>query len=742
MDIDFHYHATYVAARFAGFSASEAETIGSAAQMIDENSNHVLIKEKKDRSDWTGAGSTTADEFHIRDAADGPTLHKYRVQMTFTAVMDTGTSSDEYVSRLWSVFHFLPGNYEVPHSLHASEDDPSGAPLRIEKFSDAGERPHVSSRWIKRTFSGAGADDDTPDKFRRICRPHSPTAIGIARNAASFFCDPNSAASLGGFGLHLLGVTMHVFADTWAHQDFMGPASKAINGIGERVRTGFFPSATTNEWPSLIGQEDPSKYAKIVKFTDSDWRGTAHVRVPAFLQLGENKAAFRGHGQVGHWPDHSALVWDYAPKWSSTSYIRVNPVVFLDAFVHMTWALYCAKNGLRYYPFDLTAANIARFCGQLGISEAQLRAVYVLLAKARDQWTAGDATDFPEDVTDDFDRQIFIHGHDWRNAMIKEIGLDYAPPVWIPGRPQWLLDAHAAYKTAEGESDKKQWLRSSDFMRLDFFKFNVATKLHFAFVHQFLTLFDVAFISATDVGSHYADDFGLVRLGSNEKPIVEAVQDIARMQRHTKNINLAIGLKVLLDEISTGLDTRKTRAGRLAMALDKLRNASDAVETRSGWSYGMLGTYDPSVPSGFEGKDSEATYKLICEHVAKLETLGEARWGDGEESTYVEVQLMGREDARLPTVDTWKSNTRPFLSMRSSDAKLIMIDNAYRWLLSQVGGLRTFDRKNAEVQRAGELFVDCCDDWLAANKSSSGRREYIEKMRGVVAIQAPSSSDD
>ena len=43
MDIDFHYHATYVAARFAGFSASEAETIGSAAQMIDENSNHVLI---------------------------------------------------------------------------------------------------------------------------------------------------------------------------------------------------------------------------------------------------------------------------------------------------------------------------------------------------------------------------------------------------------------------------------------------------------------------------------------------------------------------------------------------------------------------------------------------------------------------------------------------------------------------------------------------------------------------------
>ncbi|MDH5572323.1 MAG: hypothetical protein OEY89_11190 [Gammaproteobacteria bacterium] len=76
--------------------------------------------------------------------------------------------------QVWLPFHFLPGN----GNKKAGEDPDGGF---IEKI---------------------------------VCTPDSPVAQDMVRN-----CIEQKHRA---YGLHLLGVTMHVYADTWAHQNFAG----------------------------------------------------------------------------------------------------------------------------------------------------------------------------------------------------------------------------------------------------------------------------------------------------------------------------------------------------------------------------------------------------------------------------------------------------------------------------------------------------------------------------------------
>jgi len=110
MDIDFHYYATYVAARFAGYPAQDALTMAISAQMIDENARHVV----KQDVDWFTYGiKGVPDDFELRHQANGPAVHTYRVQQTFQGLSDIGTSSRDTLSSIWTVYHFLPGNFSV-----------------------------------------------------------------------------------------------------------------------------------------------------------------------------------------------------------------------------------------------------------------------------------------------------------------------------------------------------------------------------------------------------------------------------------------------------------------------------------------------------------------------------------------------------------------------------------------------------------------------------------------------------
>ena len=158
--------------------------------------------------------------------------------------------------RVWIPFHFLPGNGGKP-----AGEDPDG------------------------TFI---------DKLR--CVPDSPVARDMVR--ASF------AARRAPWALHRLGVTMHVYADTWAHQGFAG--------VNHEVNAAFHLRGPD-------GNPDEGTMSRLVGFF-----------------LGE--ALPLGHGAVLSNPDKPYLVWSYTNGRDEVIH-RDNPTDFVAAAEAMCVAM-------------------------------------------------------------------------------------------------------------------------------------------------------------------------------------------------------------------------------------------------------------------------------------------------------------------------------------------------------------------------------------------------------------------
>ena len=71
--------------------------------------------------------------------------------------------------------------------------------------------------WLPFHFLPGNAGQEATDKL--VCKPDSPVAREMLRLAMQ---DQHSA-----WALHRLGITMHVYADTFAHQGFVGALSEA-----------------------------------------------------------------------------------------------------------------------------------------------------------------------------------------------------------------------------------------------------------------------------------------------------------------------------------------------------------------------------------------------------------------------------------------------------------------------------------------------------------------------------------
>ncbi|MFA7240612.1 MAG: DUF6765 family protein [Sulfuricellaceae bacterium] len=166
---------------------------------------------------------------------------------------------------VWMPFHFLPGN---------------GGKV-------AGENP--GDRFI--------------DKI--VCTPNSPIAQEMVRDA---ILEQNRA-----YGLHRLGVTMHVYADTWAHQGFAGVLHE-INEVKNAKETG-----NSGVFDGVL--------ADILRDVLDD-------AIPPL-----------GHGRAQTFPDMPFLKWQY--KNGRGEIIKHdNTADFLDAADHMCIAMkrYIAKD--------------------------------------------------------------------------------------------------------------------------------------------------------------------------------------------------------------------------------------------------------------------------------------------------------------------------------------------------------------------------------------------------------------
>lgn len=163
MQIDFHHAVTYVIARLAGFNHSKASKVAYCSQYVDDATNSGVI-----RFNYPGSKKDThrvGPMFQRTSSA-----HKH---------LDYRNNKALANHKVWVPFHFLPGN-----GGKAQGQDPKG------------------------TFVN-----------KLICLPGSPVAEDMVAEAIIARDKP--------YGLHRLGIAMHVYADTWAHQGFAGVIHKA-----------------------------------------------------------------------------------------------------------------------------------------------------------------------------------------------------------------------------------------------------------------------------------------------------------------------------------------------------------------------------------------------------------------------------------------------------------------------------------------------------------------------------------
>lgn len=159
---------------------------------------------------------------------------------------------------VWLPFHFLPGNGGL-----AADQNPQGSFI---------------------------------DKI--VCTPDSPVAQEMVRDA---ILEKDRA-----YGLHRLGVTMHVYADTWAHQGFAG-VKHPVNEVEHAVETdqcGVFDNPLAVVLSNLLDDTIPPL----------------------------------GHGRAQIFPDMPFLQWQYR-NGRGKLISRNNPADFLAAAERMCIAM-------------------------------------------------------------------------------------------------------------------------------------------------------------------------------------------------------------------------------------------------------------------------------------------------------------------------------------------------------------------------------------------------------------------
>ncbi|PZD73484.1 hypothetical protein C1752_02000 [Acaryochloris thomasi RCC1774] len=170
--------------------------------------------------------------------------------------------------QVWMPFHFLPGNGGLP-----ADQSPIGS------FID-----------------------------KLICRPNSYIAQDMVAACISnslFSTHPTHPQS---HSLHRLGITMHVYADTWAHQGFAGI------------------SHPVNEAKILVdaqGKIDQKSTERVKRYFNKNFVNRfAHFFISEVFPL--------GHGAVLSNPDRPYLKWGYT-NGLNQRIMRDNPTDFLEA---------------------------------------------------------------------------------------------------------------------------------------------------------------------------------------------------------------------------------------------------------------------------------------------------------------------------------------------------------------------------------------------------------------------------
>lgn len=271
MQTDFHYYATYCAAYLAGYTPEESRTICHCAQLPDWCTRTFLSKLGAPLS-----AATTQLKFELANAP-------------------TDVIGMQNITRIWSSFHFLPGDL----------------------YADV-------KKGTKRY----------KEKYRLICNTNGALLVDTVNLAK-------------GNGLEAAGLAMHILADTWAHRYFAGTPSLVINNVSRHIRE-LVPNPNPTASDPYIKRR--ISFAHNAPSSDDPETGSY---ITSLYQFDENSIMNLGHGRAGHLPDYSFARYTYLPAWAD--YARVtkdNPSEYYHAFCQMVYALRYLRGDIPEFQTD------------------------------------------------------------------------------------------------------------------------------------------------------------------------------------------------------------------------------------------------------------------------------------------------------------------------------------------------------------------------------------------------------
>lgn len=295
MNQDFHYNATYFAAALAGYKAEEALTIASAAQFVDD-----CIAEVMPSNSFVNQVPTCEDASKLFDHFVGPAPYKIHDIMARR--------------RVWSYFHFLPGNFD-------------------NRVKYEGMQTKTAASGEKWSFEYAGAE-----AFKLMSLPRSEMVKKMIEDLLVKVPKVSNP-------LELIGLRMHVLADTWAHSYFSGSPDQCVNDVlhGESLYEYVDGSKNKISYVETMGDkfadDNPSKH----------FYGAVLIDSPRFVS-----PVYVGHGRAGHLPDYAYCEYSYIPAWKDSLqgdlryHTKKNQEIFLNAFKQLVAVMKAIRTSTPY----------------------------------------------------------------------------------------------------------------------------------------------------------------------------------------------------------------------------------------------------------------------------------------------------------------------------------------------------------------------------------------------------------
>ena len=309
MDSDFHYYGTGTAALEAGYSQTDATLIANVAQYVDWFDSdywsnwHIVNSKGQPVNDQTGK------------------QYKYAYPQLSVQKIDFKMAVD-YDANIWNPFHFPPGN--LPYTNNGTGW--AKAFNQNHAVRKTNLKPADANK-LCRPFSKFALDMivDTIGKYQELSTANSAKLASLIKDwvAPRSRCPATDGRKLA---LYLLGLRIHVLSDTWAHQDFTGEPNVKINGAG--MLNNVFAKDAEGNWQKST-------------WTGTVWALNGDTDCAAAPVTGTDKTA-AGHGQMGHYPDYSWLVFRYPAAWlpSDQSHLeRNNPAEYEQAWRWISFAM-------------------------------------------------------------------------------------------------------------------------------------------------------------------------------------------------------------------------------------------------------------------------------------------------------------------------------------------------------------------------------------------------------------------